>query len=326
MPVDADRCCDLCNPTLLDRTRLGVPKSKARTTKVKRDDASEQMQKHLDEWRTQVWDHDYGCAIFGPAGILLDALIDLLSSLTKRIQLCSQFEKIIAHQWSWFLSYGDELWTFWEAAARQIDQTLCQPAGPSSVESTSNSTVIPCVDQGRKRKAQGDCREQLKGARSQQDGCLGKRSRVDDAPTAVIDSASPSTSQHSYQSMASFTLMPSTSAPSLTPHPTRDIQLQTPSNRVLAPTYSLNPSLSIPYPMQMFSHPTGYPLTPAYTPHPYTNYYYSPVGMYHPHFFATLQPYPWYPVVPAHTPSSAVPRPPYDSLESYITHPDTSNT
>ncbi|EDQ98673.1 uncharacterized protein LACBIDRAFT_298348 [Laccaria bicolor S238N-H82] len=104
-------CCDLCDPSLLNRTRPGPPPLKARQTATKQGEPAQYVQHELHKWRTQVYERDFTHAMFGPSAIMKDGTITMLSSVGPISSIC-QLEKILAGQWQWYATYGAELLAF----------------------------------------------------------------------------------------------------------------------------------------------------------------------------------------------------------------------
>lgn len=70
------------------------------------------MKSSLAGWRTKIWDQDFEDAIFSPAGILSDDVIDKLSSVVSPIENLISLERaLLGGGWAWFGTYGDELLT-----------------------------------------------------------------------------------------------------------------------------------------------------------------------------------------------------------------------
>ncbi|KAJ7599784.1 hypothetical protein C8J56DRAFT_1037395 [Mycena floridula] len=101
-------CCDLCNPELLDQIRPAPPLRVPRQSSTKRGIPERSTQEKLHEWRTIVFKRDFGRSLFGPAGIMKDETIELLSSVGP-IRSRQALEKVLAGQWTWYGKYGDEL-------------------------------------------------------------------------------------------------------------------------------------------------------------------------------------------------------------------------
>jgi hypothetical protein len=62
----------------------------------------------IRNWRSHVWDKDYGESLFGPEGILSDEIVDTLASMGPIIRL-AELERVVGSQWAWFGQYGDSL-------------------------------------------------------------------------------------------------------------------------------------------------------------------------------------------------------------------------
>ncbi|KAF6743050.1 P-loop containing nucleoside triphosphate hydrolase protein [Ephemerocybe angulata] len=105
----AQLCCDICNPEILDRIRPGKPTKKTRQAAVKQGELSTEVQTKLRAWRTLIHERDHGLALFPSSGILSDGHITLLSSIPK-LGSKVELEKLIAGKWGWWATYGDSLW------------------------------------------------------------------------------------------------------------------------------------------------------------------------------------------------------------------------
>ncbi|KAH7906547.1 P-loop containing nucleoside triphosphate hydrolase protein [Hygrophoropsis aurantiaca] len=101
-------CCDICDPSLLDKTRPGIAPTVPRQTSVKRGQVCEMVQDELHNWRKDIRKRDFANTFCAASGILSNETINLLSAVgpvTSREKL----EKVLAGQWSWYSLYGEEL-------------------------------------------------------------------------------------------------------------------------------------------------------------------------------------------------------------------------
>ena len=103
-------CCDLCDPSLLNKTRPGTPPVVARQTTVKRGQASEYTQQKLVDWRTSVLKRDFSGALFASSAIMTDETVQFLSSV-GRLSSREHLKNVLAGQWKWETRYGNELHT-----------------------------------------------------------------------------------------------------------------------------------------------------------------------------------------------------------------------
>ncbi|KAJ7590265.1 P-loop containing nucleoside triphosphate hydrolase protein [Mycena floridula] len=101
-------CCDLCDPSLLDRIRPSSPLQIPRQSSVKKGVPQKSTQDKLHEWQSMVYKRDFRRSLFGPSGIMKDETISLLSSVGP-IHSQKVLEKVLAGQWTWYERYGDEL-------------------------------------------------------------------------------------------------------------------------------------------------------------------------------------------------------------------------
>lgn len=101
-------CCDLCAPTLLNRTRPGPPEKTPKKANIKSGLVNEKTQNALLDWRKKVWQEDFADMIFGPSSILSDETVDMLSSVGPVLRL-NVLERIVGSEWPWFGRYGNQL-------------------------------------------------------------------------------------------------------------------------------------------------------------------------------------------------------------------------
>ena len=84
LPVSADPtvpCCDLCDPTLLDRTCPAPSTSQPKITGVKTGKVNPTVRSALQRWRSQILKRDFEDAVFGSSGFLSDERVENLSSV-----------------------------------------------------------------------------------------------------------------------------------------------------------------------------------------------------------------------------------------------------
>ncbi|KAI0814764.1 P-loop containing nucleoside triphosphate hydrolase protein [Irpex lacteus] len=107
-PVSTVPCCDICSPTLLERTRPSVIIKPVTSVKaLTKGVPDEQMRLLLEDWRETVFDRDHKRSPLDSTAILSDEEIAHLSSvgeLTPEI-----LEGILKPSWLWWGRYGQEL-------------------------------------------------------------------------------------------------------------------------------------------------------------------------------------------------------------------------
>ncbi|KAF4622423.1 hypothetical protein D9613_008999 [Agrocybe pediades] len=101
-------CCDLCDPSLLNRTRPAAPEPVPRKTTVKTGVVNKKVQLTLLGWRRKIWERDFKDSMLGPSVVLKDEIIDTLSSVGP-IGRLNELEKVTGGDWPWFGKYGNEL-------------------------------------------------------------------------------------------------------------------------------------------------------------------------------------------------------------------------
>ncbi|KAJ7848102.1 P-loop containing nucleoside triphosphate hydrolase protein [Mycena leptocephala] len=103
-------CCDICCPGLLDKTRPGKPPAVPRQSAVKHGEVNADIQPVLHNWRLRIKARDFPTPLFAASAILRDETIALLSSvgpITSREHL----QKVLAGQWTWWDTYGEDLFS-----------------------------------------------------------------------------------------------------------------------------------------------------------------------------------------------------------------------
>ncbi|KAF4613504.1 hypothetical protein D9613_007563 [Agrocybe pediades] len=107
-PEPTAPCCDLCDPSLLNRTRPGKPEPATRKASVKTGILNTRVKLALQEWRRKIRNRDFEESLLDPSVILKDELVDVLSSVGP-IGRLNELEKVAGEDWPWFSEYGNEL-------------------------------------------------------------------------------------------------------------------------------------------------------------------------------------------------------------------------
>ncbi|KAL1725303.1 P-loop containing nucleoside triphosphate hydrolase protein [Schizophyllum commune] len=102
-------CCDVCWPSLLDRTRPGKNVKAAAaprlTSRKERDDTLYDL---MDDWREEVFDRDWARSELTPIIVLPEALMTKISFIQYPLQRTT-VERILKADWFFFDRYGKEL-------------------------------------------------------------------------------------------------------------------------------------------------------------------------------------------------------------------------
>ncbi|KAE9401327.1 P-loop containing nucleoside triphosphate hydrolase protein [Gymnopus androsaceus JB14] len=101
-------CCDLCDPTLLDKTRPGAPQTASRRSIIRKGLVHKETMSELNKWRTEIFKRDFSSMLFGPSGVLKDETVELLASVGP-IKTLARLDKVLGGQWSWREKYGPSL-------------------------------------------------------------------------------------------------------------------------------------------------------------------------------------------------------------------------
>ncbi|VDC03270.1 unnamed protein product [Peniophora sp. CBMAI 1063] len=134
-------CCDVCDPSLLDRTRPGIrPKrgGEGRVTYAK--ESSKSVWIYLDDWREGIFDRDFGWSSMTPETVLPTQIVDKIARLELPLQE-QHVRKILSSEWVRWSRYGEEVVALLRAAT-------IAPNPPSSTEldavrSAANPTPAP---------------------------------------------------------------------------------------------------------------------------------------------------------------------------------------
>ncbi|KAI0077523.1 P-loop containing nucleoside triphosphate hydrolase protein, partial [Panus rudis PR-1116 ss-1] len=107
-------CCDICDPSLFDRTRPGdrpQPSVKAKGPKGrKRGQAIPEVEKRLRQWRRMVYQRDHDFAVYEAKSLLNDDMVAVLASHGDlKLQT---FNRLLSGSWIWWERYGTELQEF----------------------------------------------------------------------------------------------------------------------------------------------------------------------------------------------------------------------
>ena len=101
-------CCNLCNPTLLDKRRPGAPQAASRRSIIRKGLAHKETMNELHKWRTEIFKRDFSSMLFGPSAVLRDEAVELLASVGP-IKTLARLDKVLGGHWSWRERYGHSL-------------------------------------------------------------------------------------------------------------------------------------------------------------------------------------------------------------------------
>ena len=106
--VPSARCCDLCNPSLLDRVRPGLPPTTQRQTTIKKGIVIDSVRDALYAWRRTIKHQHYPKAVWAPQAILDNATCELLASVGP-INTMARLEQLIRPTWHRWEQHSNEL-------------------------------------------------------------------------------------------------------------------------------------------------------------------------------------------------------------------------
>ncbi|THV07053.1 P-loop containing nucleoside triphosphate hydrolase protein [Dendrothele bispora CBS 962.96] len=102
-------CCDICDCSLLNRTRPGRYKAPSRRKAVVQGVIYQPSQLELHSWRVAIHKRDFKSARWGYTALLSDATVEFLSAAGP-INSKEELKRMLAHKWGWWEKFGDELW------------------------------------------------------------------------------------------------------------------------------------------------------------------------------------------------------------------------
>lgn len=135
-------CCDICDPTLLDRTRPGCPPRTPRQTAVKRGVPDKAVQVALNQWRKTIKERDFEHSLFAASAILSDKTLELLASVGP-IPTKAKFTQVLAGQWEWAERYGDDL--FAKLSSLSISAMVPLPKKPRGAKRSAPENHSPAT-------------------------------------------------------------------------------------------------------------------------------------------------------------------------------------
>ncbi|KAJ7576423.1 P-loop containing nucleoside triphosphate hydrolase protein [Mycena floridula] len=102
-------CCDICDPSLLDRTRPGRSLIRKRRAAAKKGLPCISTQEALHLWRCEIHERDFQGSLFPASGLMSDKTLELLASVGPVVKQKAKLTNILVEEWQWFEKYGDEL-------------------------------------------------------------------------------------------------------------------------------------------------------------------------------------------------------------------------
>ncbi|KAJ6557142.1 P-loop containing nucleoside triphosphate hydrolase protein [Mycena sp. CBHHK59/15] len=142
--VPALDCCDICNPTLFDRTRPSKPIRVTRQKGIRRGAPVDSVRQSLFDWRRSMKKMHFAGSLFAPHALLDDATCELLASVGP-IDSIDMLKQLL-DGWSWWQEFGVRLYVYLHnldipslpaPAARKKRAADTTPATPSPVTSST---------------------------------------------------------------------------------------------------------------------------------------------------------------------------------------------
>ncbi|PPQ70400.1 hypothetical protein CVT24_013138, partial [Panaeolus cyanescens] len=261
-------CCDICDPSLLDRTRPGPPLQKARQTSVKKRATCDALKWAILEWRTRIHNCDFLHTIHGPPAILPDSVVLSISSIgvvTEDI-----LDRMLGDSWALYSRYKTELLTIVQQIPSDAFTDQAHPASGLNLrgKGVKRKAGEQVVEKGSTGNGRGDGGEK-QGTQPLSNPELPPSSHTSSSlpPRSTPSSQSTSSNQPATQvstSLPKTTLFPASLSTPATPRPPQN------SYPVMSYMYPTTPT-----PM------TRYPYSTNITPYagvqgaPYATYQYS---------------------------------------------------
>ncbi|KAH9842930.1 P-loop containing nucleoside triphosphate hydrolase protein [Rhodofomes roseus] len=144
-------CCDICHPSLLERTRPGTIQQTKKAKRVVCGLPDIEAQLALYEWRDSVYDRDHTASLYDSSAILDDTAIERLASVGNQSQ--DVLTAMLKPSWIWWDKYGHDLLahlaTLDIAFTPKAGTKRATPTAPSSTDmhqpSTSANTRHPSM-------------------------------------------------------------------------------------------------------------------------------------------------------------------------------------
>ena len=157
-------CCDICEPTLLDRTRPGKKPPNHRRKGATKGLPDTTAYLKLDDWREEVFERDFSNQTqFDAEAILPNSLIiDIVSSPLTYLFATDGLEKQLRTSWLWWDKYGTKLLKF----VAELDVTFT----PAPKKKTAVVHVPPSSSSRADLKRPADTPETDDGPMAQQSG------------------------------------------------------------------------------------------------------------------------------------------------------------
>ncbi|THU92046.1 P-loop containing nucleoside triphosphate hydrolase protein, partial [Dendrothele bispora CBS 962.96] len=122
-------CCDLCDPSLLERIKPApIPsKSKKKQINIKQGIPHLPTGEALHRWRCTIFDRESETTLFGPETFMPNNVIELLASVGP-IHSKDFLKQVVGSQWYEYESFGDELFDFLQTI--DMPPMIPKPAKP----------------------------------------------------------------------------------------------------------------------------------------------------------------------------------------------------
>ncbi|KAH9939562.1 P-loop containing nucleoside triphosphate hydrolase protein [Amylocystis lapponica] len=268
-------CCDICSPSLLDRTRPGTLSRQNKAKQQNKGTPDSNVQLQLDDWREAVFLRDHQFAQFDATAILDDTTITHLASIGPVSR--NALADILKGTWLWWDVYGEELGTFMVSLP-----TIFTPVPKKSAKSKRKEPHTPLDDDTPPTRRSRTC---LPSTGQSTSTAPSSHSEPVSTLTPVVSEQVPpsapswdppnySAPAYSYQPLSQYHPPPATYHYPLIPQSAG--QYTIPPNRPLPPTYFYSqasnmpafarPPASTPTPTSMYFGPTYYPGAPSVGP------------------------------------------------------------
>ncbi|KAG9125841.1 hypothetical protein FRC07_005991 [Ceratobasidium sp. 392] len=136
-------CCDLCNPSFLDKFHF-TPRQKAtRARRVAKCEVSQPTVRALKQWRDSTFERDYPSATWDSSSFMDDSLINLLSSIDPTATSLDAITGSVQAQWAHWAKYKERIYE----VLLSIDETQAQgqpkETDPQSTSAAPNGNNLP---------------------------------------------------------------------------------------------------------------------------------------------------------------------------------------
>ncbi|KAG8709845.1 hypothetical protein FRC11_005158 [Ceratobasidium sp. 423] len=122
-------CCDICDPSVLDKVRVPPPKKKCRAVKAKRGLFNAEIFEILVAWREKICERDFSHLQWAPNAFLDDETIHSIASWPDAAT-GTKLPTLLEKEWGYWSQYGGELIAHLKQESKARDAARDLPETP----------------------------------------------------------------------------------------------------------------------------------------------------------------------------------------------------